>query len=322
MASNRVDREAKVIHGYSVMSLGEAKGHGMVVDDQTLNELVTLGNASQAGVKTRVRHPDPSHDGFGRFVGKTKNFRRDGDRVIADLHVSEASFKSPEGDLGTYVMELAANDDDSFGASPEVRHTRQKTSHGLAPSMRLKQLTAIAIVDDPATNKGFFSAIEEGDMPTDQLAELSAERDLLTEEVVRLKGEVATIKADMSAKETAHIAALSTARTEAIAAERARVGDIIALCSKAGKTDLSAKYINDGTSKSDLQSALLDVLCATNKAVGEGERVDLSRNEDPDATFKAEYAADRAMFQRGGISEEAYLTSRRISAGGEALLVR
>lgn len=321
MASSHVDRDAKVINGYAVMSLGEAKGHGMIVDDQTLNELVALGNANVSGVKTRVRHADPSHDGFGRLVGKSKNFRREGDKVVADLHVSEASFKSPEGDLGSYVMELAESADDTFGASPEVRHFKQRTLPSLPPAMRLKQLMAIAIVDDPATNTGFFSAIEENDMADNQVAELTAERDLLSEEVVRLKAEITTIKADLSLKEAAHVAALSAARTDAIAAERNRVGDIIALCSKANKTDLVAKHIADGTAKADLQSALFDVLCASNKAVGDVENEDLT-NPGPDAQFKAEYAADRVMLQKCGITEEDYLVSRRISAGVEPLISR
>ena len=310
MAANRVDREAKIIHGYSVMSLGEAKGHGMMVDDQTLNELVSLGNAHPSGIKTRVRHPSSNHDGFGRYVGKSKNFRREGDKVVADLSVSDVSFKSPEGDLGTYVMDLAASEEDTFGASPEVRHFKQRTAANQPPAMRLKQLMAIAIVDDPATNTGFFSAIEESDMTTDQVAELTAERDLLTEEIVRLKGEITSLRADLATKTTEHTAALSAARTDAISAERNRVGDIIALCSKADKVDLAAKHIADGTSKADLQSALFDVLCAGNKAVGEGDNADLSKNTGPDAKYKAEYAANAYLSSR--MSLEDYIASRKI----------
>jgi hypothetical protein len=49
MPSDRVDRENKIIRGYSVMSLGEAAGHGMVVDETTLEQVVALGNAVQRG---------------------------------------------------------------------------------------------------------------------------------------------------------------------------------------------------------------------------------------------------------------------------------
>jgi hypothetical protein len=49
MPSDRVDRENKIIRGYSVMSLGEAKGHGFAVDETTLEQLVSLGNAALAG---------------------------------------------------------------------------------------------------------------------------------------------------------------------------------------------------------------------------------------------------------------------------------
>jgi hypothetical protein len=77
---DRVDRENKIIRGYSVMSIGEAKGHGFAADSTTLDQLVTLGNSSPGGMKTRVRHPGKENDGFARYLGKSKNFRRDGDR--------------------------------------------------------------------------------------------------------------------------------------------------------------------------------------------------------------------------------------------------
>lgn len=319
MASSRVDREAKIIHGYSVMSLGEAKGHGFAADRVTLEQLIDLGNAQPLGVKSRIIHPERKADGtstdrFLAYVGKSKNFRREGDKVVADLHISKAAAVSPEGDYGTYLMERADEDDgvDGFGASPEVRYALAKAQYG-PPVMRLKGLDAIAFVDDPATNTGFFSAIKEPEIMADANADLQAERDLLTEEVVRLKAEITTIKADLSAKETAHVAALSTVRTEAIIAERNRVGDIIALCSKANKADLSAKHIADGTAKADLQSALFDVLCATNKAVGEGDNADLSKNTGPDAKYKAEYEANAYLSAR--MSLEDYIESRKIDDG-------
>lgn len=321
-----VDREAKVIRGYSVMSLGEAKGHGMVVDGMTLDQLVQLGNAS-SGIKTRVRHPDPSHDGFGRLLGKSRNFRREGDKVLADLHLSDAAFKSPDGDLGSYVLDLASSDDDAFGASPEVRSKKEHIP-GSMPAMRLKQLMAIAIVDDPATNTGFFSCLSTGDddMADDaKVTELTAERDLLAEEVSRLKTENTKLTTDLTAKGAELSVAKAAATTEAIASERARVGDILALCNKAGKTDLSAKYIADGTVTGDVQKAILDMLCAKNGAIdGAGAEGSDAANlsKDPDAAFKAEYATDRVVLQRAGISEADFLASRRISAGTETLLVR
>lgn len=311
-----VDREAKVIRNYSVMSLGEARGHGVAVDSTTLDELVAMGNAPSGGIKTRVRHPNPVHDGFGRLLGKSRNFRREGDKVVADLHLSDSAFKSPEGDLGTYVMELASSDDDTFGASPEVLHKKLKTA-GAMPVMRLKELTAIAIVDDPATNKGFFSCITGDDDMAEEtkLTELTAERDLLAEEVARLKTENAKFQTDLTAKSAELSVAKAEATTAAATAERARVGDILALCSKAGKAELSAKYIADGTATADLQKALFDVLCAKNGAIdgagGEGGGGELKT--DHDAEFKKEYAADRAMLQKAGISEEAYLSSRRVT---------
>lgn len=347
MSSDRVDREAKVIRGYSVMSLGEAKGHGMVVDEQTLEQLVELGNAATSGVKTRVRHPERTtdgmgkqvivHDGFGRTLGKSKNFRREGNRVVADLYLSEAAFRSPEGDLGTYVMELAANDDDTFGASPEVGFTKQAIPGSRLPAMRLKNLPAIAIVDDPATNTGFFSCLSVGDDDmadnaelenkvaelSAKSADLSAERDLLTEEVGNLKARISTLEGELKVATEGKAAELSAVRSEVagkvMTDERNRVCDILALCEKAGKAELSAKFVTDGVATADVQKQLFDVLCTSNKPIGEGSAADLSAKPDENSKYKAEFAATKTAYLSAGVSEEDYIRTRRIDDGLDVL---
>lgn len=347
--TERVDRENKIIRGYSVMTLGEAKGHGMFVDETTLEQVLQLGNASPAGIKTRIRHPTRMtdamgksvvvHDGFGRTVGKTKTFRRDGNRVIADLHLSPAAFRAPEGDFGTYMMELAASDDDdTFGASPEVGYVKQKVAGSTLPAMRVKEMPAIAIVDDPATNKGFFSCLSTGDDDMADIAELevkvtdlsaknadlSAERDLLAEEVGNLKTKIAALEGENKKLTDGKVAELSAARTDAIsktlADERARAADILALCGKSGKADLSAKYIVDGLAVGDVQKQLFDVLCSGNKPIGEGSNADLSLNNDPNAKFKTEYASMKSAYLSAGVTEEDFVKSRRIDEGLDALV--
>jgi len=346
--SDRVDREAKIIRGYSVMSLGEAKGHGMFVDETTLSQVLQLGASQPNGVKTRMRHPTRTtdamgrsfivHDGFGRTLGKSRNFRREGDRVVADLHLSEAAFKSPEGDLGTYVMELAASEDDTFGASPEVGYTKQRIVGQQLPAMRVKEMPAIAIVDDPATNKGFFSCLSTGDEDMADIAELevkvtdlsaknadlSAERDLLTEEVGNLKTRIATLEGENKILVEGKVADLSAAKTDAIAKtladERNRAADILALCGKSGKAELSSKFIAEGTAVGDVQKQLFDVMCSGNKPIGEGSAADLSTGNDVDAKYKTEYAAQKSAYLSAGVTEEDFVKSRRVDDGLDSLM--
>lgn len=317
MPVGNVDRTAKVIYGYTVMSKGEARGHGFVVDDQTLDQLVELGNASPAGIKTRVRHRDGADDGFGRYLGPSKTFRRDGDRVVADLHIAELAFHSLSGDLGTYVMEMAESADSMFGASPELRGQKLSKPTQRLPSMRPTHLLAIAIVDDPATNPGgFFSLSAKDDdamSPEEQIAQLTAERDELKTKLTKVEG-------DQAAAAAAQTVALSALRTEVETKvrtdERARAADIIALCSKAKQFDLAAKHIPAGTSTSEVQSALIEVLCSANRPLGEGSSDDdfggAGNGADPDKRFKSEYAAMSAVYTSEGVSEADYVAMRRV----------
>lgn len=170
----RVDRNAKVILGYAVMTIGEAKGHGVEIDSETIDQTVELGQATgDRGLKTRFTHPNMSSDGMGTFLGRSKNFRRDGDKCRADLHLSPRAFDGPRGDLGSYVLDLAESDPDMFGSSVVITYklgyrlnedgTRQRDKEGepLPPLVRLEKLHACDIVDEPAANEGLFSEADE-----------------------------------------------------------------------------------------------------------------------------------------------------------------
>ncbi len=165
-----VDRQENIIYGYSVISKGEAKGHGLMIDEKTLDQVVALGNQSKAGVKSRFGHPNMSSTALGTFLGRAKNFRREGELVRADLHLDETAFNTPNGDLGSYVLGLAESDPDAFGSSivfdgyeegqvEEDGKTPKKdpqTGERLKPLARIKSLWASDVVDDPAANEGFF----------------------------------------------------------------------------------------------------------------------------------------------------------------------
>lgn len=323
-----VDRENKVIRRYKVMSIGEAIGHGMIVDETTLAQLEAIGNKSAVGVKTRVQHPNGKGDGFGRYLGKSRNFTRQGDSVFADLHVDEIAFKSPDGNWGEYVLDLAERAPDAFGASPEVAHTKQLVGKSGASAMRIHDLLAIAIVDRPATNVGFFSTTGVSDMADTtaletQVAELSAERDTVTKKAAELQTQLSELQAKVKEAAAGEVAALSAARVEAAAAtlndERARAGDILALCSKAHKTDLAAKYIADGTPVAEVQTALFAALCAGAKPVGSGDGELHLQGGDENAAYKKEFAALSAKERNAFGDEAGYIAMRRVDDGLDVL---
>lgn len=178
------DYGSGIIRGCAVITTGEALGHGLWVDETFVSQVSDAINASEKGVKMRFTHPDLSGDGLGSFLGRGKTSYLDGDVCRADTHLSKSSRKTPDGDLGGYVMDLAEDDPDAFGLSisfshdPEAEVEFMQTHGGTLdpfsgewigfqspdplnvnnyPHCRLKELRAIDAVDTPAANpNGLF----------------------------------------------------------------------------------------------------------------------------------------------------------------------
>lgn len=103
---------------------------------------------------------------------------------------------------------------------------------------------------------------------------------------------------------------------KAISDERSRVANITAMCSKAGKPELAQKHIDEGTEVSVVQSALFALMCAERPPLGSGGGTDLSAGQSGDDKFKAEYAKQRDVYLKAGVTEEQYLQTRRIDESG------
>jgi len=190
-----VDRKAKTISGVAVVTAGEALTHERWIDARFLQEVVDPGNAAPGGVKSRYTHPKLSSDNFGKMLGRLKDFRLDGNVVRADLHLAEASFSSPHGNLGKYVMDLAEEDPKAFGLSIVFSSDAEKEQMFAAkwtgddgkfkspdenntanlPHWRLSELGAADVEDTVAANPdGFLGAF-------DKLAQLEEGLDFLLE---------------------------------------------------------------------------------------------------------------------------------------------
>jgi hypothetical protein len=166
-----VDREKGIIRGFAVMTKGFVKDkRGWEIDDATLEQVVESGNGLKAGLKSRFGHPMMSSEALGTFLGRVKNFGKEGDVVRADLYFDESAYKTPDGDLATYVMDLAENDPEAFGASVVLLEydleeqlkadgkTPKKDANGnpLPEKLRVAKLSSVDVVDEPAANEGFF----------------------------------------------------------------------------------------------------------------------------------------------------------------------
>lgn len=174
----RVDRTggkfgAGVIRRASLITAGEALGHGDWIDGYMVESVTEAVNQSKKGAKVRFTHPSLSGDGLGRFMGRAFDAETVGDQAVADIHFAKAAHETPDGDLASYVMSLAEEDPEAFAisiafardtdaeeefaadnsgkdgfTSPDNRNAKN------LPHVRLSELMAADFVDSPAANPG------------------------------------------------------------------------------------------------------------------------------------------------------------------------
>lgn len=178
-----VDRSAKVIRGVILAEEGpfRSKGRGEF-DQSSIREIVKLAKSFDGGLKSRFTHPTLSDDGLGKMLGRVRDVHKsfitresaDGpqEKMIArgDLHLSETAFKTPAGDLATYVMDLVEEDPDNAGMSLvlEPRKETRLDSKGrpklgadgeeLPPLWRPLALHAVDVVDEGDATRSMLAA--------------------------------------------------------------------------------------------------------------------------------------------------------------------
>jgi hypothetical protein len=96
-----------IIEGVSVISVGEAKGHGLFVDRITLQEVKACAESYAGGVKVNLDHGA----GIKDIVGFCDNFRIIGEKLVADLNLLKNAERKD------YVLEIAEKLPDTFGIS-------------------------------------------------------------------------------------------------------------------------------------------------------------------------------------------------------------
>jgi hypothetical protein len=166
---------AGLIRGVSLVTVGEALGHGLWLDAEFVQTVHLAALAQQdIGLKSRFTHPDMSGDGLSHFLGRFRDAQlsADGRQVLADLHFAKSAHDTPDGDLAAYLMTRAEEDPASFGMSivfdrdigEEDRFAalhEDEDGRFLSPDeanqdhlthARLAKLWTADAVDDPAAN--------------------------------------------------------------------------------------------------------------------------------------------------------------------------
>lgn len=93
----KVDADAGVIYDVILCQVGEAKGHGVNLEQSFIEEGIAYAQKhfAKLGMKCRFGHPAMCNDALGSEVGRFKNFKVVADKMVADLHVYESANLSP-----------------------------------------------------------------------------------------------------------------------------------------------------------------------------------------------------------------------------------
>lgn len=168
VAGSQVDREAGILRGVSVITEGDAKGHGMIVDSVTLEQVKACAETYVDGLRVKMDH----YTGIDAMVGVLRDFRIDGIQLRADLHLIK-SHKDFEK-----ILEMAETIPGSFGLSisfsgecedvemPDEDAGEVEPNSGELPegatqivrAARCMEIYSADLVDQPAANpSGLFS---------------------------------------------------------------------------------------------------------------------------------------------------------------------
>jgi hypothetical protein len=148
---SRVDREAGVLRGVSVITAGvEAKGHGIWIDQTSLEMVKASAETYVDGLQVKSDHGS----GFGEIEGVLRDFVIDGNQLRADFHLIKS------GEEYERIMEMAEMMPSSFGLSIEFSGVSEEIDE--YRYARPVEIYAVALVDQPAANpSGLFQAMSE-----------------------------------------------------------------------------------------------------------------------------------------------------------------
>ncbi|WBL42372.1 hypothetical protein PBT90_00010 [Algoriphagus halophytocola] len=195
-AGANVDQEARIIHDVILCQVGEAKGHGVHLEQSFIDAGIAYAvkHHTKVGMKCRFGHPAMSNDALGTEVGRYHNFKVVDDKMVADLHVYKSANLSPtHPGAGDWILSMAEEDPHAimtsivftvdhnyqygpdgkaFEVEPDWSHSRNRwkstsKDYEYNPNepvyVELKELWGNDLVDEGAATDKLFSAIANPD---------------------------------------------------------------------------------------------------------------------------------------------------------------
>ena len=88
LAGSKVDRNRGILFGVRIATLGDARGHGKVVDATTLEQVKNCAAGYKSGLRVKF-NPSTFNHGDGGLAGyiPPKSLRINQDALLGDLHV-------------------------------------------------------------------------------------------------------------------------------------------------------------------------------------------------------------------------------------------
>jgi hypothetical protein len=143
-----IDAESGIIRGVSLITKGPALGHGVMIDDKTLEQVKAAAEEYTGGLKVKLNHSG----GAGDIVGYIDALRISGEKLLGDLHLLQTS---PHR---AYILEIAERIPDTFGLSIAFSGPSEKSTDKLTTLQRCSEIYSVDLVSEPAANpNGFFA---------------------------------------------------------------------------------------------------------------------------------------------------------------------
>jgi hypothetical protein len=145
LSTGSVDESNCAIRGVCVLRKGEARGHGLHVDDETIRGMLESARG-KAQIPCQLDHGS----GVENTVGFLADFRIQGEKLVADLHLLRTHEETPR------LLEKAQRMPRAFGLSAAFAGCGEAQSGG-KKAARCHDLKSVDIVTQPAATDGLFS---------------------------------------------------------------------------------------------------------------------------------------------------------------------
>ena len=192
----RADRENNQLTNVNLISIGEARGHGILVDEGTLDSLMETAALKGGKVRAYITHGDMcTFDRLTTEAGFFEQPRIKGEHLRADFTALDSFIKYKRAQSDT-LFELAEKAPDQFGVSITFSGRAVWTTEGgnevesdekpddalnELPSIRVDELFSADFVDYPAATRSLFRATEQ--TPHQTMSELPEDFNLAAHDV-------------------------------------------------------------------------------------------------------------------------------------------